>query len=237
MQKRLSLTASFVVVGALLGGLVLLASTAALAGYGAADIPRPLSVSRSKAEADAYLIDFIARDAFPFGHSYVRMSRMLAGGRVETVSVFGLYPDVSSMDEAMLAFLGAPAKVGFIPADLGQPLRRVRFKVPRARFEHVLGVVATLSHRPMTYQTFSENCNALVGRTAVAAGLVAPSETAVLPVDYIERLGRLNGQNGLISAFVDGTTGRAGRRAAVRMRIKSPGRHQAKRFGFSRAGQ
>jgi hypothetical protein len=153
--------------------------------------PRMLAAS---AGATAFYMEFRAREeADGFGHSYVTLGEMDAGGATRQTIVAGFLPDGADSDRWSKVGLPVAGSVGVTRSDLaGQHHARFRVPISRAQYVRVVQKIRHLRRTWTMYELLLRNCNSFVGRVAGAVGLRTPMLAAQYPVRYVAELRSLN---------------------------------------------
>ncbi len=152
----------------------------------------PAERPAAAAPAPRYFIEFRARTALSYGHSFVVFGR--AGGRMTARNVAGLHPKGNSPVTYVLGHvLPVPSETGASDGDLEVQYVTARFRValsPRSYASLVPKIRALQANSP-AWNAVVYNCNAFVGDIARLAGLRAPPPW-MLPEDFINTMRELN---------------------------------------------
>jgi len=184
--------ARLVLLMSLVGSLALPAG--AVAGGTSYEPTHPPRIAAATAEASAFYLEFRAREEpHGFGHAYVTLGAVEAGGRVEQTVVAGFMP--KSADDDRWSRFGLPVAglVGVTRSDfVRRPVVRFRVGVDRATYYRVVNEIRGLRRTWTTYELLVRNCNNFVSQIASSVGLHTPLLTAQLPVRYVRELRALN---------------------------------------------
>lgn len=166
-------------------------------GY-AAETGKPGAKADSAAArrgATTHYVEFRARYALSYGHTFLIHGRLGAGGRIATREVAGLHPRGDDPSNWMLGhFLPVSSETGASDGDTEDQYVSARYRInlTAEQYEKVSGFIRNLQASSPIWHAVLYNCNAFVGDVAGFMGLKAPSSLD-LPVDYINGLRRLNG--------------------------------------------
>lgn len=164
-----------------------------------AQTPRGRRAAAQQPRPDAtHYIEFRARDAQTYGHTYVMFGELDAAGQVVTKEIAGLHPASESPVPYTLGhFVPVAAETGPARGDGDDQylLERYRLTVSKERYEEVAAIIRELQASSPVWHAVLYNCNAFVGDIATRMGLRAPAGSVQLPQDYINELRRLNAGN------------------------------------------
>lgn len=145
--------------------------------------------------AATHYVEFRARYALSYGHTFLVHGRLAAGGRIATKEVAGLHPRGDDPSNWMLGhILPVSSETGASDGDTEDQYVSARYRInlTTEQYEKVSGFIRNLQSSSPVWHAVLYNCNAFVGDVAGFMGLKAPSSLD-LPVDYINGLRRLNG--------------------------------------------
>jgi hypothetical protein len=140
-----------------------------------------------------YFIEFRARSAMSYGHTFVVIGR--SGQRLTKANVVGLHPFTESSIPWMVGHLiVVPAETGWSDGDIEDRyiIARYRIALSEPEYKRLTTYVATLKATSPLWHAVLYNCNAFVGDIASHMGLQIPSSSLVLPKEYITELKNLN---------------------------------------------
>jgi len=151
--------------------------------------------SAPHAIAKPYAIEFRARNAQSYGHTFSIYGRLDARGRIVKPTVSGLHPATESPIPWMIGHIVAvPSETGPSDGDTEDQyvLARFRILLSESEYKKVLGFIKKLNDKSPVWHAVTYNCNAYVGEIATFMGLRATQSTMLMPQDYIEKLRDLN---------------------------------------------
>ncbi|MBZ6079207.1 hypothetical protein [Microvirga puerhi] len=172
--------------------LVLSMSTAATASS-----RYDVSATAQKAQhaGTQYFIEFRARQALSYGHTYATFGRLNGQGKIVESRVAGLHPAGDSPVPWMIGhvFL-VPSETGASDGDLEERYVSARYRVPlsEAEYRKVTAFIADLQANSPMWHAVLYNCNAFVADIAKFMGLKTPSSTLSYPADFINEMRTLN---------------------------------------------
>jgi hypothetical protein len=142
-----------------------------------------------------YYIEFRARSALSYGHTFAMFGRLNANGSIATREVAGLHPATESPVPWMVGHLvPVVSETGPSDGDLEDKYTtaRHRLTMDKARYDEMVAYIRKLqASSPMWHAVFY-NCNAFVGDIARHMGLRPPENSLLFPKDYIEELSAMN---------------------------------------------
>ena len=148
--------------------------------------------------AGKYFIEFRARHALSYGHTFLVHGRLNSRGQVGRVTadqVAGLHP---AGDGPQLWSVGhvlpVPAETGPSDGDLEDEYISARFRVilDEATYRRLAEHIRAKQNTPTMWHAAMYNCNTWVGEIAHFAGLAAPTNNLLFPADYIAAMRTLN---------------------------------------------
>lgn len=160
-----------------------------LASAGAVHPAVPIAVVKP------YAIEFRARNAQSYGHTFTIHGRVNAQGKFINPRVSGLHPATESPVPWMVGHLVAvPSETGASDGDTEDQyvLARFRMALTEGEYKKVTAYIKQLSDKSPLWHAVVYNCNAFVGDIARFMGLLTPKSTMLMPQDYIESLRDLN---------------------------------------------
>lgn len=160
----------------------------ALPSFDAPSSPRAATAG----SAGRYFIDFRARSALSYGHSYVVFGRV--GERLTPRNVAGLHPKGdSSLTYIIGHILPVESETGMSDGDLDQRYETARYRVwlTPAQYHAVVRHIREVQANSPAWHAATFNCNAFIGTIAHFVGLTSPP-TWLFPDDFINSLRRMN---------------------------------------------
>jgi len=145
-------------------------------------------------EEDLYYLEFRARSAESYGHTFAMFGRRNAQGQIVTRDVAGLHPASTSDIPYMLGHLvPVPSETGPSDGDLEDQYMTANYRInlSKAEYEDVLGYIRELQESSPVWHAVLYNCSAFVSDIAQYMGLKTPS-SLLFPKTYIETLREMN---------------------------------------------
>jgi len=164
------------------------------------DAVQPHPTANSKPAADGavaaplakpYYIEFRARNADSYGHTFAIYGRLNANGRIQTKTVVGLHPATESPIPWMIGHVVmVPSETGASDGDTEDQYVLARFQVVLSADEYkkVVGFIKNLQSKSPVWHAVLYNCNAFVGDIARFMGMEAPASSMLMPAAYINSL-------------------------------------------------
>jgi hypothetical protein len=143
-----------------------------------------------------YYIEFRARSAASYGHTFASVGKLDAAGNIDTSEIVGLHPATDSVLPWMIGhILPVPSETGASDGDTEEKYWTARYRVrmDKQRYDEMMSGIRELQASSPAWHAVLYNCNAFVGDVARKLGLKAPSNTMLFPKEYIEELATLNG--------------------------------------------
>jgi hypothetical protein len=181
------------------------ARTAVAAGSPAGTITH--AAAPEVAQTKPYFIEFRARAAQSYGHTFSIYGRLNGQGKIATKVVAGLHPFTESALPWMVGHLVlVPSETGASDGDTEDQYVTARFRVTlnQDEYKKVTTFIKELQKKSPVWHAVLYNCNAFVGDIARFMGLETPLSTMLMPANYINSLRDLN-QSRLNLAGVIGT--------------------------------
>jgi hypothetical protein len=167
--------------------------------------PAATAMAAPAAEASQgkpYYIEFRARSAQSYGHTFSIYGRLGGNGQIVTKTVSGLHPATESPVPWMIGhFVLVPSETGASDGDKEDQYVTARFRMNLSAEEYkkVVGYIKSLEAKSPVWHAVLYNCNAYVGDIAKFMGMEVPSSTMLMPAAYINELRQLNiNKKGLI---------------------------------------
>jgi hypothetical protein len=154
---------------------------------------RPAGTAASSTERP-YFIEFRARSAYNYGHTFVVHGRV--GDPLTKKSVVGLHPAGDSMPWTVGHFIPVPSETGWSDGDIGYNDRYIiakyRVFLTEAEYRTVLAKMRQMQANTPLWHAAVYNCNAFTGDIAKYMGLSAPFHW-LMPKDYINGIKEMAG--------------------------------------------
>lgn len=141
--------------------------------------------------AKPYFIEFRARSAASYGHTFSIFGRLDGHGKIITSEVAGLHPFTESPLPWMLGHLiVVPSETGASDGDTEDQYVIARFRVVLSadEYKRVTAFIKQLQRNSPTWHAALYNCNAFVGDIARFMGLKVPASHLALPEDFINAI-------------------------------------------------
>jgi hypothetical protein len=148
-----------------------------------------------KPTAKPYAIEFRARNAHSYGHTFSIHGRVNAQGKFVSPKVSGLHPATESAVPWMIGHLVAvPSETGASDGDTEDQYVIARFRVAltESEYKRVQAYIKDLSGKSGLWHAVIYNCNTFIGDIARFMGLETPKSTMAMPQEYIDGLRDLN---------------------------------------------
>ena len=140
-----------------------------------------------------YFIEFRARSALSYGHTFVVIGR--SGQKLTKANVVGLHPVTESSIPWMIGHLFlVPSETGWSDGDLEDQYIIAKYRIPLSEPEYksLMDYVTGLKTKSRVWHAVLYNCNAFVGEIASHIGLKIPASSLLKPKEYITELKNLN---------------------------------------------
>jgi hypothetical protein len=188
--------------------------------------PKAAEGGHSRPADKPYYIEFRARNADSYGHTFSIYGRVNANGKVAGFTVAGLHPISESPVPWMVGHLVVvPSETGASDGDKDDQYVLARFHVALSaeEFKKVVAYVKEHQKNSPMWHAVLYNCNAWVGDIAKFMGMETPASSLLMPADYIESLKKLNmHKTGIIGTPIEVASAAQLREAALRARGKKP---------------
>jgi hypothetical protein len=178
-------------------GTMLNASSAfAQAGpQASAETPAPKRVATAPVPrvAKPYFIEFRARQALSYGHTFVVHGRV--GAKLTNANVVGLHPFTESSVPWMIGHLVfVPSETGASDGDIEDQyiIAKYRILLSEPEYRKLTAFMKDLKTNSPMWHAVLYNCNSFVGDIAKSMGLKAPSSNLLMPKEYITELKQIN---------------------------------------------
>lgn len=140
-----------------------------------------------------YYIEFRARYAWDYGHTYLVHGRV--GVPPTKASVAGLSPVGDDSTAWVIGhYVPVPAETGWTDGDLEDKYVTARYRVlmNKEEYDRVMAYVRDLQNKSHVWSAELYNCNAFVGDVANFMGLKVPASTLIYPKVFVTHLRLLN---------------------------------------------
>ncbi|MET0597942.1 MAG: hypothetical protein ABWZ57_08735 [Mesorhizobium sp.] len=141
-----------------------------------------------------YFVEFRARYALSYGHTYVIFGRLNDAGQPVNTEVAGLHPKSKSEVPYVLGhFVPVPSETGWSDGDLEEAYRSASWRVMLNEREYadVVGYIRKLQASSPVWQASVYNCNAFTGDIAAHMGYKVPSKY-LRPQQFVTDLREMN---------------------------------------------
>ena len=142
--------------------------------------------------AKPYFIEFRARAALSYGHTFAVYGRV--GQKNPHLKVAGLHPFTESSIPWMIGHLvPVPSETGASDGDTEDQyiIARYRVLLSEAEYKTLLATIKKMQDSSPVWHAVLYNCNAFVGDIAKSLGLKAPSSLQ-MPKEYIDDMRQMN---------------------------------------------
>jgi hypothetical protein len=152
-----------------------------------------------------YFIEFRARSAYNYGHTFVVHGRV--GEALTRKSVVGLHPAGDSGPWMLGHFIPVPSETGWSDGDIGYNdtyiIAKYRIYLTEAEYRILLGQMRKMQASSPVWHAAIYNCNAFTGDIAKFLGLQAPLHL-LMPKEYINGIKQMaGGRQELPSAWLE----------------------------------
>jgi hypothetical protein len=157
------------------------------------------AVRQPERAAPQYFVEFRARYALSYGHTFLVHGRLNANGETGAVTadqVAGLHP---AGDGPQLWSVGhvvpVPAETGASDGDTEDEYIAARFRIvlDEATYRRVAAHIRQKQAKPSMWHAVLYNCNTWVAEVAHYMGLQAPGNNLLYPADFINTMKEMNG--------------------------------------------
>ncbi|WP_375463467.1 hypothetical protein [uncultured Methylobacterium sp.] len=146
----------------------------------------------------AYAIEFRARHALSYGHTFVMYGPLDAKGNFATRTVAGLHPAGEDPTPWMVGHvLPVHSETGPSDGDLDDRYVSARYRVTMGpeEYKRVLAYIESLKMNSPSWHALFYNCGAFAADIGRYMGLRAPSSVFIYPKDFIETMQAMNEGN------------------------------------------
>ncbi len=141
-----------------------------------------------------YYIEFRARSAESYGHTFVMFGKRDRAGNILTREVAGLHPaSTSDVPYVLGHMVPVPSETGASDGDLEDEYMTANWRINlnRAQYNDVLAYIRHLQANSPVWHAVLANCSGFVGKIANHMGYRAPNPM-LFPKNYIETLKAMN---------------------------------------------
>jgi hypothetical protein len=153
--------------------------------------------------ARPYFIEFRARSAYNYGHTFLVHGRV--GQKITAKDVVGLHPISESPVPWMIGhFVPVISETGASDGDYEDAyiIARYRVLLTEAEYKPLLAYLRQRQHNSPIWHAVLYNCNAFVGDVARHMGFKAPMNTLQMPKDFINELKAMNNGRAVMSGQI-----------------------------------
>ena len=133
-----------------------------------------------------YFIEFRARSAYNYGHTFVVHGRV--GEPITPKSVVGLHPAGDSVPWTVGHFIPVPSETGWSDGDVGYNdkyiIAKYRVYLTPAEYRVIIAKMRQMQHNTPLWHAALYNCNAFTGDISAFMGLSHPFHW-LMPKDYV----------------------------------------------------
>ncbi|HEX4410397.1 MAG TPA: hypothetical protein VH206_16605 [Xanthobacteraceae bacterium] len=184
--------------GLLALGISVALTAAATVSAGAQDAPKITRSASNKTPvvtsgSGPYYIEFRARYAWDYGHTYIVHGRV--GEAPTKASVAGLSPVGDDATAWVIGhYVPVPAETGWTDGDLEDKYVTARYRVlmSKDQYDRTMGFVRDLQSRSHTWSAELYNCNAFVGDVAKFMGMKVPASSLIYPKIFVTHMRLMN---------------------------------------------
>jgi hypothetical protein len=155
---------------------------------------RPAEKPAASDASRPYFVEFRARSAYNYGHTFVVHGRV--GDPLTAKNVVGLHPAGDSVPWTVGHFIPVPSETGWSDGDIGYNERYIiakyRVFLTEAEYRTVLARMRQMQANTPLWHAALYNCNAFTGDIAKFMGLSAPFHWA-MPKDYVNGIKQMAG--------------------------------------------
>ncbi|MGL5362930.1 MAG: hypothetical protein ACRDBH_08620 [Bosea sp. (in: a-proteobacteria)] len=141
-----------------------------------------------------YFVEFRARSALSYGHTFAAFGRRAPDGSIRKFEVAGLHPATESPVPWMVGhIIAVPAETGPSDGDLEEQYVTARYRVDlsEAEYKLVLAEIRRLQQNSPMWHAVIYNCNAFVADIGRFMGLTAP-QALLFPDEFINGMREQN---------------------------------------------
>lgn len=187
--------------GACALALLSIVAAAPAGAQGASKIKQPVTAAACKPQpGKPYFIEFRARTAASYGHSFLFFGKLGTGGKFGNFQVAGLHPRGDDPAVYMQGHMvPVPADTGASDGDLDEQYLTARYCVVlnEADYNKAAAFIRQLQGRSKEWHAPTNNCNNFIGDVARSMGLKVPPTPVLYPEVYVNQIRDLNGSDPL----------------------------------------
>ena len=169
------------------------------AAQGAVKIKEPVTAAAcTPLPGKPYFVEFRARTAASYGHSFVFFGKLGTGGKFGKFQVAGLHPKGDDPAVYMQGHMvPVPAETGASNGDLDEQYLTARYCVVlnEAEYNKAAAFIRQLQARSKEWHAPTNNCNNFIGDIARSIGLKAPLTAVLYPEVFVNQIRDLNGSD------------------------------------------
>lgn len=158
-----------------------------------------VAVAKATPRADqrsgkTHFIEFRARSALSYGHTFAAFGRLNSRGQIEAFEVAGLHPaGESSVPWSIGHVIAVPSETGPSDGDLEEQYVTARFRIDLTEPEYrkLVGHIRRLQNNSPMWHAVLYNCSAFVADIGKYMGLQAP-HPLLYPADFINGMREMN---------------------------------------------
>jgi hypothetical protein len=141
-----------------------------------------------------HFIEFRARSALSYGHTFAAFGRLNARGQIENFEVAGLHPaGESTVPWSIGHVIAVPSETGPSDGDLEEQYVTARFRIDltEAEYRKLVVHIRKLQNNSPMWHAVIYNCSAFVSDIGKFMGLQAPNPL-LFPADFINGMREMN---------------------------------------------
>ena len=153
-----------------------------------------VSAAMDPTAEDLYYLEFRARTAESYGHTFAMFGKRNAQGQILTREVAGLHPaSTSDIPYVLGHIIPVPSETGPSDGDLDDQYMTANYRIDltKAEYDDVVGYIRELQASSPVWHAVLYNCSAFVGDIAQYMGLRTPN-SLLFPETYINTLREMN---------------------------------------------
>lgn len=137
-----------------------------------------------------YFVEFRARNAASWGHTFVLYGKLGSGNSFASYKVAGLHPKGDSTQYSIGIWMPVPAATGASDGDIDEQYLAAKYCVPltEAEYNKVVPYIKKLQSEHSTWHGAGYNCNSFGMDIAKFVGLDAPNPNMHVPQELIKTL-------------------------------------------------
>jgi hypothetical protein len=155
--------------------------------------PIKISADHPGNSTKPYFVEFRARSALSYGHTFLVHGR--TGQKIRAKDVVGLHPATESSVPWMIGHLiPVVSETGASDGDYEEAyvIARYRVGLTEAEYKKTLATMRAMQKNHPVWHAVLYNCNRFVGDIAESMGLKAPANSLLMPKDFINTLKAMN---------------------------------------------